>query len=345
MTSQITYMRLAVSVSATLWFLIMARDVVQPLLIAFFVWFLLGATARRLSTLLRRLGITEPWAGKALGALCIFGAILTVGVMVAASVTQISAQLPSYEERLDDMIATFSDALGIDAPVRIGETLRQIEIAPAALSAIGSAANILTASIIVIVYIVFINQEAGMVERKLARLVTDSSRRDRVTEIGERILQDIETYISVKVLLGLFQAVPTYAVLAIVGVEAPIFWAMVIFLFSFIPTIGTMIGIAFPALMTLIQFETLTPLVIVLATLVPVQLLASNYLEPKLMGDRLNLSALAVFIGIFAGGAIWGVVGALVIVPLLAIAVIVFSRIPSMRPVAILMSSDGEIAD
>ncbi len=340
---QFSYMRFAVSVAATLWFLIAARAVIQPLLIALFVWFLLGAITRRLTGVLRPLGIHSPWVGKLLSAICVFGLLLTVGAMLTASVGQFAVELPSYEARLDAMLASFADRLGMEPSIGLSDRLSDIEIAPAALNALGSAASFVTALIIVIVYVIFINKEVGVAEQKLARLLSEPAQRARVMVIGARIVEDIETYIAVKVLIGIIQAVPTYVVLTLVGVNAAIFWAVIIFFFSFIPTIGTMIGVVFPTLMALIQFETLTPFFIVLTTLVPIQLFASNYLEPKLMGDRLNLSTLAVFIGIFAAGALWGVVGALVIVPLLAIAVIVFSRIPAMRPVAIMLSGDGEV--
>ena len=136
---------------------------------------------------------------------------------------------------------------------------------------------------------------------------------------------------------------PTYIVLSLVEVDAAAFWAIVIFFFSFIPTIGSLVGIIFPSLMALVQFETVGPFFIVVGTLAAVQLLASNYLEPRLMGRSLNLSPLAIFLAIFAGGALWGIVGAIIIVPLLAVAMIVFAQIPSMRSVAILLSGDGEV--
>ncbi len=63
------------------------------------------------------------------------------------------------------------------------------------------------------------------------------------------------------------------------------------------------------------------------------------------MGKSLNLSPLAIFLAIFAGGAIWGIIGALIVVPILAVSVIVFARVPSLRPVAILLSSDGNLED
>jgi predicted PurR-regulated permease PerM len=157
------------------------------------------------------------------------------------------------------------------------------------------------------------------------------------------IVREIELYMGVRVALGLVQAAPTYIALALVGVDAPGFWAIMIFCASFVPTIGTLIGIVMPALMALVQFDTVGPFLMVVSILLPVQLLASNLLEPALLSRSMNISPLAVFVGIFAGGALWGIVGALIVVPVLAICIIVFGRIPSMRSVAVLLSSDGRM--
>ena len=50
-----------------------------------------------------------------------------------------------------------------------------------------------------------------------------------------------------------------------------------------------------------------------------------------------------LFLAAFAGGALWRIVGVLIVVPVLAVCIIVFGRIPSMRPVAVLPSSDGRV--
>jgi predicted PurR-regulated permease PerM len=97
------------------------------------------------------------------------------------------------------------------------------------------------------------------------------------------------------------------------------------------------------ALMALVQFDTVGPFLMVVSILLPVQLLASNLLEPALLSRSMNISPLAVFVGIFAGGALWGFVGALIVVPVLAICIIVFGRIASMQSVAVLLSSDGPV--
>ncbi|MEM1277266.1 MAG: AI-2E family transporter [Pseudomonadota bacterium] len=338
------YVQAVVAVAATLWLLIEARSVLEPVLIALFIWFLISVTARQYSRAFGYCGIESDGLSKLFAALSILVALVVVGRMVAESARTVAERLPEYEAKLDGIATTASKMLGLGA-LEIGDLLQQIELAPAVLSFAGSAANAATSMIIIFVYIIFINQEARLAEIKLNSLSRHGIDHEQAKRAGEQILREIETYIGIKVLLGLVQAIPTFVVLTFVGVEAPVFWAVMIFLFSFIPTVGTLVGIVFPLLMTLVQFDTFTPLLIVAATLVPVQLLASNFLEPKLMSTSLNLSPLVVFFGIFAGGAIWGIVGALIIVPLLATAMIVFARIPSMQPVAILLSGDGRLPE
>lgn len=336
------YTHFAVATVATLWFLMTARDVLQPLIVAVFLWFLLNAAARAYVRLFARVGTLQLGHAKLLSAVTILGVLLVVGTLVSRSAAQFADQLPVYEATLDRKIGAFFSSIGMEQQLGIGDLLGRIEIAPAALSALGSAANTVAVLIVVLVYMVFINAEVRMASSKLASLVPDTGRRDRVIAIAEEVVSEIEAYFGIKVLLGIIQAVPTYAVLAIVGVDAPIFWAVLIFLFSFVPTIGTLAGIVFPALMAILQFETLTPFFVVAGILVPVQLMASNYLEPLLMGTSLNISALVVMIGIFAGGAVWGIVGALIIVPVLAVIIIIAARVPSLRPVAVILSADGK---
>lgn len=344
MSGKFSYTHVAVATVATLWFLITARDVVQPLLIALFLWFLLNAGARAFMRAAASFAELPMGVAKLLSAATLTAVIFVVGTMVSQSAAQFADRLPVYEATLDQKISALFQAIGVEEQLRVGDLLGKVEIAPAALSALGSAANLVAALIVIIVYMIFINIEVGVAPRKLASLLPEEDRRADFAEVSESILTEIETYIGIKVVLGVVQALPTFLVLSVVGVDAPIFWAVLIFLFSFVPTIGTMIGIVFPALMALLQFETITPFFIVAGTLVPVQLFASNYLEPRLMGTSMNLSSLAVMLGIFSGGAIWGIVGALIIVPVLAIVVIVTARIPSLRPIAVVLSADGDPA-
>ena len=99
-------------------------------------------------------------------------------------------------------------------------------------------------------------------------------------------------------------------------VEFALFWAFLIFLLNYIPTIGSILATAFPALMTLVQFDTLTPFFIILLGLVGIQLLVGSYLEPRFMGYSLNISPLVVILSLMLWGFIWGVPGLILSVPI-----------------------------
>lgn len=338
------YAHFIVGAAATLWLLVEAKSVLQPIMIAVVIWFSLKALARVYSRGLGAGRNDEPARlAKGLSVATMIGILFGLGSMITENGRQIRNALPTYEENLDALIARAAGAFGHKTTIGVGEMVQSIDLSSAALGIAGSAASFLSTVIIITFYVLFLFVEDGVARKKLAALVTDEGRRHELEGLLTRINHEIELYLGIKVVLGLVQSVPTFAVLWFVGVDGAMFWAMIVFFFSFIPTVGTLVGIAFPALMTLVQFEEIGPFLIVIATLGIVQIMASNLLEPRLMGKSLNLSPLVIFIGIFAGGAVWGIVGALIIVPVLAVAMIVCATVPSLRPVAVLLSSDGQV--
>ncbi|WP_118132999.1 AI-2E family transporter [Oceanicella sp. SM1341] len=339
------YTRALIAVLATIAFLVIARPVLIPLVLALFVWLILNVTSRGSRRVLHAIGLDSHAAAKLLSILVVSATLVLLGALVGQNAYEIAQALPHYEERLDTVLSSLMRAARMNETVAISDLLDRLELTPILLSLAGSMASFLSSLVIVVVYVLFINQEAGAAEAKLAAVISDPVERERVHRIIRRIITEIDAYMGVNMFCGVIQAVPTWAVLAAVGVDAPVFWAVVIFITSFIPTIGTLFGIVFPALMALVQFDTFTPFVVVLAVMLPVQLFASNYLEPRMMSSSMNLSGLVVLVGIFAGGAIWGIVGALIVVPVLSVMMLIFAQIPSMRPVALLMSSDGRLED
>ena len=115
------------------------------------------------------------------------------------------------------------------------------------------------------------------------------------------------------------------------------------FLLNYIPTIGSLVGTVFPAIFSLIQFGEFTPFLIVLFSVGAVQLVVGNLIEPKLFGKSLNLSPLVTILSLALWGQIWGVTGMILSVPITVILVIVFSQFEKTRPIAIMLSENGEI--
>ncbi len=101
----------------------------------------------------------------------------------------------------------------------------------------------------------------------------------------------------------------------------------------------------FPGLLALVYFDSLTPFLIIVLGLGTIQFLIGNLLEPRLMGNSLNLSGLVIMLSLSFWGAIWGVTGMLLCVPLTVMVLIICAQFPASRPVAVLLSADGEVGE
>ena len=135
----------------------------------------------------------------------------------------------------------------------------------------------------------------------------------------------------------------SYIALLFIGIDAPVFWAFLIFLLNYIPTIGSLIGTLFPAFFCLLQFGDLSSFLMVLGVVGTLQVIVGNLLEPKLMGNTLNISSFVAIFALSFWGTLWGITGMLLSVPITVIMVIIFSHFSSTRPVAIMLSEKGNI--
>lgn len=158
-----------------------------------------------------------------------------------------------------------------------------------------------------------------------------------------KVDKSISGYLTLKTLVSVITGVLSYAALFIIGVKAAAFWAFLIFLLNYIPTIGSLIATLFPAIFAMLQFGDFVPALWVLFIVGAIQLIVGNIVEPKVMGNSLNISALTVILALSFWGALWGITGMILSVPITVIMIIVFSEFPSTRPVAIMLSEKGRI--
>ena len=77
--------------------------------------------------------------------------------------------------------------------------------------------------------------------------------------------------------------------------------------------------------------------------LAAVQISIGQLLEPRIMGQSLNLSPLVLLLSLAVWGSVWGVAGMFLSIPIMVTLMIILSHFPQTRPVAILMSQDGQI--
>ena len=198
---------------------------------------------------------------------------------------------------------------------------------------------------IVVIYAGFLFVEQVRFRRKLAIMLDSGANQARVEAVLDQIDHDIRVYIRIKTTLAVITSALAYSVMAAVGVDFAGFWAVMVFFFYYIPTVGSILAIVAPAVLTLVQFDSLTPFLIVLLVFGTIQIVTANVIEPAIMGRSLNLSPLVVIVSLMVWGSIWGVVGMFLCVPIMVVALIVLAQFETTRPVAVLLSADGEIPE
>ncbi len=126
------------------------------------------------------------------------------------------------------------------------------------------------------------------------------------------------------------------------GLDNALFWAFLIFLASYIPIIGGIVGVVLPVVFALVQFEWLGWAVILLVALQAIQFVVGNIITPRMQGDSLNIDPVVVLLALALWGALWGLPGMFLSTPLAVMAMIILAEFEGSRWIAILMSENGD---
>jgi predicted PurR-regulated permease PerM len=159
----------------------------------------------------------------------------------------------------------------------------------------------------------------------------------RVSELTE----DVRKYMTVLTGVNFIVGVTDFIFLSILGVDYALLWGMLAWLMGYIPSIGFIIALIPPVLMAYAQYGLQTAL-IVLVGYILINGGVENFYKPKVMGQKLSISPLIVFVGLFIWGYLLGGVGAILAVPMTMLVIIIMENFEATRPVAILMRYSGE---
>ncbi len=173
---------------------------------------------------------------------------------------------------------------------------------------------------------IFLLIEQQFFDVKLNALVADQGRRDQTRQLLARIGHDVQSYLWTMSIASLLTAALSYVVMVLVGVDSAPFWAFLIFVLNYIPTVGSILGTAIPSLYALLQFGEFSPFLVLAVALGLIQFVVGNIVVPRMTAKSLNLSQFVVILALFVWGAIWGIVGMFLAVPITAVALIICSN-------------------
>ncbi|MBL7882739.1 MAG: AI-2E family transporter [Bacteroidia bacterium] len=172
--------------------------------------------------------------------------------------------------------------------------------------------------------------------------VNDQKRVNEVLAGTKRIVRSYLVGLSIEAIIVAF--LNTIA-LFIIGIDYAILLGVFGAILNLIPYIGGIIGVALPMIIALITKPTYSESLIVLATYILIQFIDNNYIVPKIVASKVKINALASVVVVIVGGALWGVSGMFLSIPLLAIGKIIFDQIDSLKPYGYLLGEEMPISN
>jgi len=195
---------------------------------------------------------------------------------------------------------------------------------------------ILTNGFMIYLTMVFILLEASILPSKIkAALKNTPETYENLSQIADHV----KRYLALKTLLSLTTGVLITVWLTILNVDYAIVWGLIAFLLNFVPNIGSLIAAVPAVILALLQHGPATALLTAFGYIV-VNISIGNFIEPRLMGQRLGLSTLVVFLSLIFWGWVLGPLGMLLSVPLTMVVKIILQSHEDTRWIAILLGSE-----
>jgi AI-2 transport protein TqsA len=266
--------------------------------------------------------------------------VVLLGLVIATvffSVTKLSTELPAYlESASQQTTAALSSTTNPETSTEVEQTI--ISIGPVMQGLLGSVINLLVQFGLALA-IFFFMISAAMALPTPSRLGLDPNTMGigRVSVLTE----DVRKYMTVLTVVNFLVGLGDTVFLMFLGVDFAVLWGLLAWFMGYIPSIGFLIALVPPVLMAYAQYGLHTA-IIVLVGYILINGGIQNFYQPKVMGDRLRISPLVVFVGLFVWGYLLGGIGAILAVPMTLLVLIIMENFEGTRPLAILMRYTGE---
>jgi len=310
-----------------------ASDVLVPFLLSLFIAIILSPSYNYIKSKKVPEGIALLLV---IGLFLVFLAL--VGKLIGTSVADFSANTDVYASKLTSHytdIANYALSIGVTLPIddfsNVFNSKRIMTFGTTILQGMGS---MFTNGFVIILTVVFMLLESGHFVNKID--FADGNK-DTILHIKE-ISTKIKHYMVLKALISLLTGFIVWIALLLVGTDYAFLWAVLAFMFNFIPNIGSIIAAVPAVLITLVQLGSVSAAIVTLVY-VSVNVIIGSIIEPKVMGKGLGLSTLIVFLSLLFWGWLLGMVGMLLSIPLTIMAKIAFDAHENTKWLAVLLGT------
>lgn len=313
-------------VLALFYTLYLGRSFFLPIVLALLLNFLLSPMMR----LLRKLRIPT-----ALGAaVVVFGLLGVLGLGIyelSGPAVQWAAQAPQSLRRLERKLSelkkpvqTMSKAtqqVEKITEVGSGTSPRKVEVQQETLGEkmFSQATALIAGGVVMFILLFFMLASGDLFLRKLIKVMPSLGDKKRAVEIARQIETDISAYLSTITLINIGLGLAVWGILSLVGFPNPLLWGVLATVTNYIPYLGAILMIVVLAAVGFLTFDDVGQALMAPGAFIGLNIVESYIVTPIVLGRRLTLNPVVIFLGLTFWGWLWGITGALLAVPIMVV--------------------------
>ncbi|MDQ4061984.1 MAG: AI-2E family transporter [Pseudomonadota bacterium] len=334
---------------ASFYTLYFAQALFIPITLAVLLSLVLSPPVRRLA----RLGVPQPLGA----ALVVLAALTAIGYGVASLSTPAAewlARAPESfskaEQKLRSLRRMVQDVQQatkqVEALTDVGDTggTRKVVIKGPSLAErfVSRGLTVVVTAAMMVVLLYFLLASGDLFLAKLVKVLPRLRDKKRAVEMARQIQTDVSRYLFTTTLTNASLGAVTAVAMFAVGMPNPVLWGVMAAVLEFIPFVGWSLMAGVLTLVALVSFEDWTSILLPPVTYLILHLVKSEIISPYLLGARLMLNPVTIFVAVLVWGWLWGIPGALLAVPLLAVIKIVCDHITPLHPIGAFLGPRGD---
>lgn len=198
---------------------------------------------------------------------------------------------------------------------------------------LGRITSLASKSFFVLIIMIFVLAESGRYTEIIKAVV-----RVRGPDLRgfQNSSQDLQKYLGIKTGASAVTGILAWVSCTLLGIDFPVLWGLVAFIFNYIPAIGSILAAIPPIILALIQMGFWWAVAVLICYLI-INITIGNFIEPMLLGERFGISTLVVIISVLFWGFVWGPVGMFLAVPLTMLVKVMLDNSSDLKWISVLM--------
>jgi predicted PurR-regulated permease PerM len=317
----------------------LAAAILMPIVVAFVLMLVLQPAMR----MLERLRVPRLVAA-ILIILVFFGALIVIGMMLSGPAATWADKLPAGIPKLQERLSFLSGPISafqrlMSRADSFTQITTQSSPLPVTLAGAGLSDRLLDSTralisgLLEMVLVLFFLLMAGdTFLRRLVEVLPRFKNKRQAVEISQQIESDISAYLFTITLMNLAVGIATGVAAVLCGLGDPVLWGSVAFLLNYVPILGPLMGVVIFLLAGLLTIDTLWLAVMPAALYLGIHITEGETITPMLLARRFTINPVLVIIALVFWYWMWGVPGAILATPLLAVTKIICDRIEALKP-------------